>query len=36
MNFSMTGSIVLVSALFPSKALIMSGNPSCAGRAARS
>jgi hypothetical protein len=28
MNFSMTGSIVLVSALSPSKALIMSGNPS--------
>ena len=29
MNFSMTGSIVLVSALFPSNALTMSGNPSC-------
>jgi hypothetical protein len=29
MNFSMTGSIVLVSALLPSKARTMSGNPSC-------
>jgi hypothetical protein len=29
MNFSMTGSIVLVSAPFPSKAETMSGNPSC-------
>jgi hypothetical protein len=29
MNFSITGSIVLVSALFPSKALTISGNPSC-------
>ena len=28
MNFSMTGSMVLVSALFPSKALTMSGKPS--------
>ena len=28
MNFSMTGSIVLVSALLPSKALTISGNPS--------
>ena len=28
MNDSMTGSIVLVSALLPSKALTMSGNPS--------
>ena len=27
MNFSMTGSIVLVSALLPSKAETMSGNP---------
>ena len=29
MNFSMTGSMVLVSALFPSNAETMSGNPSC-------
>jgi hypothetical protein len=28
MNFSITGSIVLVSARFPSKALTISGNPS--------
>jgi hypothetical protein len=29
MNFSITGSMVLVSALFPSNAETMSGNPSC-------
>jgi hypothetical protein len=29
MNFSMTGSMVLVSALFPSNAETISGNPSC-------
>ena len=29
MNFSMTGSMVLVSARLPSKAETISGNPSC-------